>query len=53
MLVFHNDVFFVMKRNCLYVEYWREQSKKDAALQVAFIMTVLGLGVLLVNEGKI
>jgi hypothetical protein len=33
-----------MKRNCLYVECWREQSKKDAALQVALLMAVPGLG---------
>jgi hypothetical protein len=38
-----------MKRNDLYVECWREQSKKDAALQVALLMAVPGLVVLLVN----
>jgi hypothetical protein len=33
-----------MKRNCLYVvECWREQSKKDAALQIALLMAVPGL----------
>jgi len=42
-----------MKRNTLYVECWREQSKKDAALQVALLMAVPGLRVLLVKEGKI
>ena len=53
-LIFHNDVFFVMKRNCLYIECWREQSKNDAVLQVALLMAIPGLGVLLVgNEGRI
>jgi hypothetical protein len=52
-LIFNNDVFFVMRRNCLYVECWLDQSKKDAALQVALLMAVPGLGVLLVNEGRI
>jgi len=41
-----------MKRNCLYVECWLDQSKKDAALQVALLMAVPGLRVLLVNKGR-
>jgi hypothetical protein len=52
-LIFHTDVFFVMKRNFLYVKCWPEQSKKDAALQVALLMAVPPLGVLLVNEDTI
>jgi hypothetical protein len=42
-----------MKRKYLYVECWWEQSKKDAALQVALLMAVPGLGVLLVSDGVI
>jgi len=42
-----------MKRNFLYVKCWPEQSKKDAALQVALLMAVPGVGVLSVNEDTI
>jgi len=34
-LIFHNDVFFVIERNCLYVEHWLEQWRKNTALPIA------------------